>query len=214
MAIAIQRLTPALDQNLHATALQYQLTLIDLYILRTRNILLNGILNDFLARATMGSGDQIELRRLEDEIEQNRRVYRIFMEQSRGSQIEEALQNSDADFKYRLVEAATIPVFAVSGNKWLFVGIAFSLSLGVGVVLVFTIEFLDQSIKTVEQVEEILHMQTWGIIPKIEMPFSAWHASFRDANRGAGKGRTPDAQKATSSRRPDPKTGTSWRSRA
>ncbi|MGH7495687.1 MAG: GumC family protein [bacterium] len=214
LAIALQSLSPALNQSLHGAALQYQLAQIDLYILRTRNTALSGVLSEFQARATMSSGDQIELRRLEEEIEQNRRVYRIFMEQSRGSQIEEALQNSDADFKYSLVEAATLPVFAVSGSKRQFVSLAFLLSLGVGAAFVFAIEYLDQSIKTVEQVEEFLRMPTWGIIPKIEMPFSAWHASLREANGRSGSIKNPDSHQTSSDRRPAPKSGTSWRAQA
>mgnify|MGYP001258059201 CR=1 FL=1 len=63
LASAIQRLTPPVPQDLYGSALQYQLARIDLYILRTRNSLLDGVLNNFLARATMNSGDQIELRR-------------------------------------------------------------------------------------------------------------------------------------------------------
>lgn len=207
----LQSLTPPLDQNLHGPALQYQLAQIDLYILRTRNSMLNEIQNDFLARATMNSGDQIEARRLEDELAQNRRVYAIFLEQSRGSQIEEALQNSDADFKYRLVEPASVPVLPVGGSKRQFVSIAFLLSLVLGAVLVLGMEHFDQTIRTVEEVEEFLHLPTWGIIPKIETPFSAWHADLKATAMRSGKDKTLNSQQQTPRRQSTPKPGNSWR---
>jgi hypothetical protein len=132
----------------------------------------------------------LELHRFEDELEQNRRVYRMFYDQSRGSQIEAALQNNDADFKYSIVEPARVPIFAVGGSKRNFVLMGFAASLAVGLALVIGLEFFDQSIRSVEDIEKNLQIPVWGIIPKISAPLSSWHSTFKNASKAPGASRT------------------------
>lgn len=175
----IPRTYPNLDNQTQQTLLDYQLGQIDLYILRTRFTVANEVLNDFVNRAASEPADQLELRRLEEEVEKNRRVYNLFFEQSRGTQIEEALQNSDANFKYLLIEPARIPITPVGGSKRQFVSLSFLVSLIVGIGAIFGLEMLDQSIRSVEDVEQYLQLPVWGIIPRVSVPFKVWHENLK-----------------------------------
>ncbi|MFQ5632182.1 MAG: hypothetical protein ACE5I1_25715, partial [bacterium] len=181
----LQRWIPSqyvrLGRDAHQNIQTYLLGEIDLYIFRSQQRFAEQMLSNFVNVAAAKPEEDFELKKLHAEIEQNRAVYDLFFKHSRGSQIEEALQNSDMDFKYSIVEQARIPLNAVSGSKKVFVITAFALSLGLGIALVFGLEFIDQSIKTVEDVEQHLKVPVWGIVPKINTPFSKWHDALRSS---------------------------------
>ncbi len=171
---AVARAYPALAEELHGAMIEYQSGQIDLYILRARAAVASDLLQRFAQMSTAAPADEIELRRLEAELAQNRRIYEVFLEQSRGSQIEEALQNSDADFKYSVIEAASMPVAPVGGSKRVFVLGAFGVSVILGFSLVVVLELSDQSIRNVKDAEQLLGAPVWGVIPKIGASFEQW----------------------------------------
>lgn len=173
---AVARSYSTLSPEMQSAMTEYQLGQIDLYILRTRATVANDLLQRYAQISTAAPADEIELRRLEAELEQNRRIYEVFLEQSRGSQIEEALQNSDADFKYSVIEAASIPVEPVGGSKKVFVLGAFGISVILGFSLVIVLELSDQSIRHVKDVEQLLGTPVWGVIPKIGVSFEQWQS--------------------------------------
>jgi uncharacterized protein involved in exopolysaccharide biosynthesis len=175
----IARLYPAAEATMQQTMVSYQLDQVDLYILNARVKIADEVLNSFVKMAATAPADQLELQHLEDDLEQNRRIYKLFSEQSRGSQIEEALQHSDAEFKYGIFEPARLPIYAVTGSKRKFVSLCFVAGLAFGVAMIFLLEFLDQSIRSVEEVEELLHIPVWAIIPKISAPFNSWHRGLK-----------------------------------
>lgn len=175
----IARRYPQLTADEQQRVLEYQLGQIDLYILRTRAAMANEVINGVADLAAAQPADQLELQRLEDEVAKNRRIYDLFFEQSRGTQIEEALQNSDANFKYLLIEQARVPLTPISGNKTNFVLIGFAVSLGLGLAMILGLEAMDQSIRSVEDVENYLQLPVWGIIPKVRVPFRTWHANLK-----------------------------------
>ena len=173
---AVARSYSTLSPEMQSAMTEYQLGQIDLYILRTRATVASDLLQRYAQISTAAPADEIELRRLEAELEQNRRIYEVFLEQSRGSQIEEALQNSDADFKYSVIEAASIPVEPVGGSKKVFVLGAFGISVILGFSLVIVLELSDQSIRHVKDVEQLLGTPVWGVIPKIGVSFEQWQS--------------------------------------
>jgi uncharacterized protein involved in exopolysaccharide biosynthesis len=199
---AVTRAFPTLAEELHGAMIEYQLGQIDLYILRARAAVANDLLQRFAQMSTAAPADEIELRRLEAELAQNRRIYEVFLEQSRGSQIEEALQNSDADFKYSVIEAASMPVAPVGGSKRVFVLGAFGVSVILGFSLVIVLELSDQSIRNVKDAEQLLGAPVWGVIPRIGASFEQWQSDLEKIYRGGEK----DAASRTV-HNPGPSTG-------
>ncbi len=183
----IPRLYSSVDFETQQAILEHQLSQIDLYILKTRADIANSIMNGFVNLAASEPADQLKLRQLEDEAEKNRRVYNLFFEQSRGTQIEEALQNSDANFKYLLIEPARVPLIPVGLSKIMFVAIGFVASLGIAAIAIFGLETLDQSIRTVEDVEQYLQLPVWGIIPRVSIPFKTWHSNLKQLSATPGQ---------------------------
>ena len=66
----------------------------------------------------------------------------------------------------RLVDYAIAGKRPVSPKRTLIVGLAFLLSLGCGIVLAFFIEYLDDSVRSTEDIESYLHLPSVAIIPQ------------------------------------------------
>jgi uncharacterized protein involved in exopolysaccharide biosynthesis len=203
----IPRLYSQLDPEMQQATAEYQLGQIDLYILRAQTKIANEVLNVFVNLAASQPADQLELQRLEDEVAKNRRVYNLFFEQSRGTQIEEALQNSDANFKYLLIEPARIPINPVGGSKRQFVSLSFLVSLIIGIGAIFGLEMMDQSIRSVEDVEQYLQLPVWGIIPRVSVPFTVWHENLKKLSTQQGR---RDDESAPTPSSPDSSVKKSW----
>lgn len=67
-----------------------------------------------------------------------------------------------------VIDKAEIPLGPVSPNVLLNIAIAGVLGLMLGVFLAFLLEFLDNTIKTPEDVEKYLNLPVLGSIPKVE----------------------------------------------
>ncbi len=65
-----------------------------------------------------------------------------------------------------LVDAATAPQVPIKPNKKLNIAMAFALGLFAAMGLVFLLEYLDNSIKTAEEIEELTGLTVLGIIPQ------------------------------------------------
>ena len=68
----------------------------------------------------------------------------------------------------RVIEAVELPKNPVSPNKVMNIAIAFLLGLMVSVGLVFLLEYLDNTYKTKEQLENELELPVLGTIPAID----------------------------------------------
>jgi polysaccharide biosynthesis transport protein len=70
----------------------------------------------------------------------------------------------------RVVDYAIAQKKPVSPKRTLVVALSFLLALGCGVGLAFFIEYLDDSVRTVEDVENFLHLPSVAVIPQVESP--------------------------------------------
>jgi len=178
---AIDRAFPNLKQTQRNSLDEYILGSFDLYILKSRLAVITQVLNKTIRSSAAQPALVLVKRRLEDEYEQHRRTYRVFLEKSRGMQIEEAIQHSDAEYKYQSVMPAQMPIYAVGGSKKNFVLIAIAFSLIAGIGLVLILDFLDQTIRSDKDVEQFIGLAILGAIPKMNRPFEELYA---DIERG------------------------------
>lgn len=107
---------------------------------------------------------QAQLDQLNREINAARDLRDRFKEQLEGSQISQAFLR---ETRFYVVEPAKIPLVPVRPDrpKILVVGIILGLMIGVGAALLA--ELLDNSLKTVEDVESYLGYRVIGVIPEI-----------------------------------------------
>lgn len=109
------------------------------------------------------SGKAFKLKQLEREVESNRRLYETFVTRFKEADIADEYDVSNA----RIIDRAAVPTTPFKPNRKRMVMIAVVMGLGIGVLLAFLRNHLDNTFKTKEDVEKLLNLPVIGMIPKI-----------------------------------------------
>ena len=119
-----------------------------------------------------------EFNRLSGEVETNRAIYQAFLESKASAQITEAVQNTNLGFHISIVEQADMPLDPVKPEplKIVLVALLFGASCGIGSILVT--EYMDDSFRSVEEVQRFLKIPVLGTVPKTISSFS-WERKKR-----------------------------------
>jgi len=105
-----------------------------------------------------------EYSELKRSYDSNARLYEILLNRSKDAGLAGMLQMSNA----RILDRAQPRSTPVKPNLKRNFGIAFFLGLLAGIAVAFSLEFLDTSISTQDQIEEQLGLSMLGIIPEID----------------------------------------------
>lgn len=101
---------------------------------------------------------------LKQEMDTARALYREFLEKTGQANMQVAEQQSNL----RLVEPARVPKSPVGPKRMQAIFLAFVVSLAAGIGLAFFLEYLDNTIKTVEDVTRYVQLPALGVIPMIQ----------------------------------------------
>ncbi|MBN2009292.1 hypothetical protein JW960_08090 [candidate division KSB1 bacterium] len=148
---------------------QKEIILMDIDFLRRKKDMLNNTISIYRESMSKAPTRDLTLSRLQQEVNGNREIYQMLLQQTRGSEIEEALQRSAAENKFTIVEPAIKPLKPIAPNKikLTLMGIVAGAAIGAG--LIFLLEYMDKSFKKVEDVEKYLGLPVLGTIPKLEI---------------------------------------------
>ncbi len=105
--------------------------------------------------------DELELARLQRELEMHDRSFRLMQEKREAARLSEAEQVSDVS----VAEAASIPSEPISPKKNLNKLTGAAVGLIVGIVLAFIQENMDTSIGAIEDVEQAVRLPVIGVLP-------------------------------------------------
>ena len=105
---------------------------------------------------------ELRLARLERSIRVSENIYLLLLEKYQEARINEVMELGDI----RVIDQALIPEAPIKPNKKLNLAIGGILGLMLGVMLVFFLEYMDNTIKNTEDVERILNLPILGVIPK------------------------------------------------
>ncbi len=94
------------------------------------------------------------------------RIYKLLLEKYHEARIAEAMSLSAA----RLVEPATVPKSPVKPRKKLNIALACVFGLLLGIMLAALVEYLDDTIKDVDDVRRYLHLPVLGSVPRFRAP--------------------------------------------
>jgi len=124
---------------------------------------LKEILNNYKRNLNTLPRKETQLAQLLRDKEVNERIYMMLSQKREEAKI----ANAERVGNIRIIDPATLPIKPVKPRKALnlILGIILGSVLGIG--LVFLLEYLDNSMKTVEEAEQITGLSVLGRIPKI-----------------------------------------------
>jgi capsular exopolysaccharide synthesis family protein len=115
---------------------------------------------------------------LKQDVDTSRSLYTDFLQKTNQTNLQVAEQHNNV----RVIEPADVPSGPIGPNRPRTILIAFLLSLAAGVGLVFFLEYLDNTVKTSEDVMRYAQLPVLGVIPTITL--GPWHKrSFRKSKK-------------------------------
>lgn len=107
----------------------------------------------------------VEFGVLKRQAESDRQMYEILLKRLNEASVGEDIQAVNV----RIVDRAVIPVSPVKPRKLLNIALSILIGLGLGVGLAFFFEYLDNTFRTPEDVEDALNIPFLGIFPHIKL---------------------------------------------
>ncbi len=158
--------------------IEKEITEINIKFLNQKKEVFTNLVKTYRRKIAEGPQKEMQLSRLQREVESNREIYQTLLQQSRGSEIEEALQRTAAEFKFKVIQPALKPLHPIKPDRLKIMMMSIVLGITIGVGLIYAIEYIDRSFKNVEEVERYLHLPVLGTIPKIENETTLGHDPF------------------------------------
>lgn len=164
----------------------------------------------------------IEYRNLKREVDANKEIYQLLLSRTKETDVFDGLKLNNIS----IVDKAEVPAYPVWPQKRRILVIGFLLALISGAAAAFLVEYMDDSIKSLEDAESFLKLPVVGSIPDVkkvkgslhskiidfgcyEDPKSSFAESFRFAHMGimlTGKSTIPKTILVTSSSPQEGKT--------
>ncbi len=105
----------------------------------------------------------IQYNLLKQEVDMNKQLYQEYLSKTNQAEAQKVEQQNNL----RIIEAAEVPGSPISPRRMFNVMVAFLLSAGVGLGLAFFLEYLDNTIKTVEDVSRYTQLPALSVIPAV-----------------------------------------------
>ena len=115
---------------------------------------------------------QMEHERLLREVENNRTIQQAFLESKASAQISEAIQSTNLGLNLNIIEKAQRPISPVKPDKLqiILISLIFGGACGLGAILIT--EYMNDSFRSVEEVQRIMELPVIGTIPRTIEHFS------------------------------------------
>jgi succinoglycan biosynthesis transport protein ExoP len=138
------------------------------YFLNGKWVALNESYGRLQEKITQKPLSEQVLKRLEQEVELNRRIYEMLISQAQGSQISENVQQVESESRFKIIQPAQIPIKPFKPDKRKIVLFSALVGLAIGVTAVVIAEKVDHSLKDVEEVESYLNLKVIGTVSRLD----------------------------------------------
>ncbi|MFN2498981.1 MAG: GumC family protein [Pyrinomonadaceae bacterium] len=110
---------------------------------------------------TQQTRDQIDLLAISQELETNKQYFNTLLQRQRELQV----TSSDRSNDVTIATYSRLPKTPIGPQRLRNILIAFLLSLGAGIGLAFLLDFLDDTVKTIDDIDRYLHLPALALIP-------------------------------------------------
>jgi uncharacterized protein involved in exopolysaccharide biosynthesis len=135
-------------------------------VLLSRELVLQNTISEIENDALQANKKELQYTILERNVSTNRKLYDTLLTKIKASNIDENLDPSNI----RIVEKAVIPQYPVKPNKKRNVLLGAVLGLIFGIGIAFLREYMDQSLRTEEDIQKYLDLPVLSVIPIAEKP--------------------------------------------
>lgn len=125
---------------------------------------LHTALNQTKNEAAKQNQDNYQFSILKQEVETSKQLYTDFLQKTNQANLQTASQQNKGK-GIELIEPALVPGAPIGPNRFRTIMIGLLLSLAAGIALALSLEFLNNTIKSVEDVTQYLGLPTLGIVP-------------------------------------------------
>jgi uncharacterized protein involved in exopolysaccharide biosynthesis len=162
----------SLPKDIQANLQGYLLADINASFLQDKRLALERSIGRVKSRLSRDPDVEVSLARLQSEVSRYRDLYNQFVQHAQYAAIDQSAKKVEAQSKFMIVQPATLPFAPTSPNrlKMLGLGIILGITLGIGAILL--LELVDDSYKTVEQVQQSLNLTVLATIPRIGTPYA------------------------------------------
>jgi len=159
---------PSLSDETRMLLVRYRVAEADLRSREARRDYLASEVGSYERRLSGAPETDLEIQRLQQEVESNRELYNSFLQQSAAAQIAEAFENAKVSGRFTVLEPAGLPLKPGKPNRPMLILLGFVLGGLIGVGSVLLVEHHDQSVKNAEEVESLLGLPVLGAVPRVE----------------------------------------------
>lgn len=124
---------------------------------------LNGSITDLERRIGKQSADLVELQQLQREAEASRLIYEYFLGRLKETSVQQGIQQADS----RILSEAVIPTSPSAPRKSMILALSMILGLVAGTGAVLVREFMQNTFRTAEELEQFTGYTVMGSIPVI-----------------------------------------------
>ncbi len=110
---------------------------------------------------TQQTRDQIDLMAISQELETNKQYLNTLLQRQREFQVTSGERSNEVS----IATYSRLPKAPIGPQRLRNIFIAFLLSLGAGIGLAFLLDFLDDTVKTVDDIDRYLHLPALALIP-------------------------------------------------
>ena len=138
----------------------------EVQVLRSREAALQSNIEGIRSQVAVRNEARVGLEALERDVQADRDLLKTYINRAKEIGSQEKAQQPDA----RIISQAVLPDEATYPRRQLIFGVALFSSLLVGSLLVFGLESLDNTIRSTEQVEDLIGLPALGLVPAIAKP--------------------------------------------
>lgn len=138
---------------------------VDSMALKSREVALRSLIEEYEAELGLLPARELELARLVRDAKVMEELYLLLRTRYEEARISEAMQTADV----QVIDDAILPELPVKPRIKLNIAIGIVLGLFLGVGVAFLVEFIDNTLKTKEDVERLLGIPVLGQIPDLDL---------------------------------------------